>query len=301
MTLQLVGLIALLVLGATGISWAVVAARPRASVLSRIADYNVAPTAVLLPDSTGWTRVGAWLSRVVPGWVITGAQRQQLMQAGYPSDTAPAWYGAARILSVVLIPAAVFVMLEYASPLVFLLGMLIGVVVGLLAPMAWLDRQVANRRERIRKALPDALDLMLVSVEAGVSLDAAILRVGRELLIVHPDLAEELLMLNRRRNAGMSRDDALRALYERTGVEELRILATNIAQSERWGTSMARVLRVNSDVLRRKRREYAERRAALAATKMVFPLALLILPALLAVVYGPAIINIREVFSAAGK
>lgn len=301
MTLQLMGLIALLVLGATGISWAVVASRPRASVLSRIADYNVAPTAVLLPDASGWTRVGAWLSRVVPGWAITGAQRQQLMQAGYSSDTAPAWYGAARILSLIVIPATAFVTLQYERPLVFALGMLIGIVLGVLAPMAWLDRQVANRRDRIRKALPDALDLMLVSVEAGVSLDAAILRVGRELLMVHPDLAGELLMLNRRRNAGMSRDDALRGLYERTGVEELRILATNIAQSERWGTSMARVLRVNSDVLRRKRREYAERRAALAATKMVFPLALLILPALLAVVYGPAIINIREVFNAAGQ
>lgn len=299
MTLQLIGLIALLVLGATGISWSLVAARPRASVLSRIADYNVSPTAVLLPDASGWTRVGAWLSRVVPGWSVTDAQRRQLNQAGFSSESAPAWYGAVRIVTFVIVPAATFLLLQDARPLLFAVGMTMGIAVGVLAPVGWLDRQVANRQDRIRKALPDALDLMLVSVEAGVSLDAAILRVGRELLLVHPDLAGELLMLNRRRNAGMSRDDALRGLYERTGVEELRILATNIAQSERWGTSMSRVLRVDSEVLRRKRRERAERRAALASTKMVFPLALLILPALLAVVYGPAIINIRQVFHAA--
>lgn len=299
MTLQLIGLIALLVLGATGISWSLVAARPRASVLSRIADYNVSPTAVLLPDASGWTRVGAWLSRVVPGWSVTDAQRRQLNQAGLSSESAPAWYGAVRIVTFVIVPAATFLLLQDARPLLFAVGMTMGIAVGVLAPVGWLDRQVANRQDRIRKALPDALDLMLVSVEAGVSLDAAILRVGRELLLVHPDLAGELLMLNRRRNAGMSRDDALRGLYERTGVEELRILATNIAQSERWGTSMSRVLRVDSEVLRRKRRERAERRAALASTKMVFPLALLILPALLAVVYGPAIINIRQVFHAA--
>lgn len=299
MTLQLIGLIALLVLGATGISWSLVAARPRASVLSRIADYNVAPTAVLLPDASGWTRFGAWLSRMVPGWAVTEGQRRQLNQAGFSSEAAPAWYGATRILAFVIVPAATFLLLQDARPLLFAIGMTMGIAIGVLAPVGWLDRQVASRQDRIRKALPDALDLMLVSVEAGVSLDAAILRVGRELLLVHPDLASELLMLNRRRNAGMSRDDALRGLYERTGVEELRILATNIAQSERWGTSMSRVLRVDSEVLRRKRREHAERRAALASTKMVFPLALLILPALLAVVYGPAIINIRQVFNAA--
>ena len=119
--------------------------------------------------------------------------------------------------------------------------------------------------------------------------------------MVHPELSNELLLMNRRMNAGMRREDALHALYERTGVEELRALASNMIQSERWGTSIARVLRVYSESLRRKRRQVAEKKAAVAATKMIFPLALFILPALFAVIGGPAVLAMGNVLDALGK
>jgi tight adherence protein C len=137
-------------------------------------------------------------------------------------------------------------------------------------------------------------------VEAGVSLDAAILRVGREMLLLHPELSTEFLTMNRRMNAGMRREEALHGLYERTGVEELRALGSNMIQSERWGTSIAKVLRVYSEALRRKRRQAAEKKAAVAATKMIFPLALFILPALFAVIGGPAALAIGPVLDALG-
>jgi tight adherence protein C len=154
------------------------------------------------------------------------------------------------------------------------------------------------RADRVRKSLPDCLDLLLVCVEAGVSLDAAVLRVGREMASLHPELSNELLVVNRRTNAGMRREDALHGLYKRTGVEELRTLASSMIQSEKWGSSIGKVLRVYSDSLRRKRRQTAERKAAVAAAKMIFPLALLILPALFAVVGGPILLGLRPVLDA---
>jgi tight adherence protein C len=121
------------------------------------------------------------------------------------------------------------------------------------------------------------------------------------MLALHPELSYEFLMMNRRMNAGMRREDALHGLYDRTGVQELRSLGANMIQSERWGTSIAQVLRVYSDSLRRKRRQAAEKKAAVAATKMIFPLALFILPALFAVIGGPAVVGMAPVIDVFGK
>jgi tight adherence protein C len=144
--------------------------------------------------------------------------------------------------------------------------------------------------------VPDALDLLVVCVEAGISLDAAILRVARDIRLLHPDLATELAVVNRVTNAGIPRDQALRGLWERTGVQELRTLVSSLVQSEKWGTSIATVLRVASDTLRRKRRQAAEKQAKQAALKMTFPLLLLILPPLFAVILGPAIMQLVREF-----
>jgi tight adherence protein C len=181
-----------------------------------------------------------------------------------------------------------------------LFSAVVGISLGFIAPPAILTRLKTMREDRIRKSLPDCLDLLLVCVEAGVSLDAAILRVGREMLLLHQELSYELLMMNRRMNAGMRREDALHGLYERTGVPELRSLGANMIQSERWGTSIAQVLRVYSESLRRKRRQAAEKKAAVAATKMIFPLALFILPALFAVIGGPVIMGMGGLLDAFG-
>jgi tight adherence protein C len=153
-----------------------------------------------------------------------------------------------------------------------------------------------ERQEKLQRQLPDCLDLLVVCVEAGVSLDAAIMRVAREMATVHPDLSAELMQVTRRVNAGVPRDQALQGLYTHTGVAELRSLAANMVQSEKWGTSIATVLRVFAEGLRRRRKQAAEKKAATAPLRMMLPLALFIFPTLFVVLLGPAMINITAMF-----
>jgi tight adherence protein C len=133
-------------------------------------------------------------------------------------------------------------------------------------------------------------------VEAGVSLDSAILRVARDMATTHPDLSSEFLIVNRRVNAGIPRERALQGLWERTGLEDLRGLVSSMVQSEKWGTSIAKVLRINAETLRRKRKQAAEKKAAEAGLKMMFPLMLFLLPALFVVILGPAAMSIATNF-----
>ena len=180
--------------------------------------------------------------------------------------------------------------------LYYLIGLMIAIVVGLFGPPAVLDRFVTARTDRIRKAVPDALDLLVVCVEAGVSLDAAMIRTSRDMYSSHPDMAMEMAHVVRRVNAGMVREQALQSLHRRTGVDELRTLVASMVQCERLGTSIGRVLRVNAETLRQRRRQRAEKRAAQAALKMTIPLAFLILPALMVVVLGPAALQFMREF-----
>ncbi len=168
-------------------------------------------------------------------------------------------------------------------------------------PLAVLERLVRVRQDRIRHGLPDALDLLVVCVEAGISLDAAILRVARELSFTYPDLSRELLVVNRKTNAGVTREEAIRGLWSRTGVEDLRSLSTSLIQTEKWGTSITKVLRVAAMTLRRKRRQHAEKRVALAPVKMTFPLVTMILPALFIIILGPAVLEVISSLSAAAR
>src|SRR6185369_12439875 len=152
-----------------------------------------------------------------------------------------------------------------------------------------------------RKALPDALDLMVVCVEAGLGLNAALNRVGQEMDLVEPALAEELAMTNREIRAGRARDEALRNLGNRTGVDDLKSLVAMLVQTDRFGTSIADSLRVFADSMRTKRRQRAEELVAKAAIKLIFPLLLCIFPALFIVLMGPALIRIWDLFNAVGQ
>lgn len=247
------------------------------------------------------TRLGEVAERFLPEGSTTTDSVKLLTQAGYQSQSAPAIYSAVRLICAIAIPGAAFAWGPRDSVTMVLISAVVGIGLGLLGPPAMVTRMARLRQDRIRKSIPDSLDLLLVCVEAGVSLDAAILRVGREMMVLHPDLSFEFLTMNRRMNAGMRREDALHGLFDRTGVQELRSLGANMIQSERWGTSIAQVLRVYSEGLRRKRRQAAEKKAALAATKMIFPLALFILPALFAVIGGPAVIGLGSLVDAFGK
>ncbi len=229
-------------------------------------------------------------------WAQNQSIQHRLVQAGYDGPVAPLVYSMVRVLVLLGLPLLALVLLPHNSFFKLAVGVGSAAFIGLLLPPFVLLRLMGRRHEQIRRSLPDALDLLVVCVEAGISLDAAILRVAKDLVYVHPELANELLVVSRKTNAGVSREEALRGLWDRTGVDEVRTLVASLVQSEKWGSSSARVLRVSAETLRRKRRHHAERKAATAPLKMVVPMALFIFPALFIVILGPAVIEIIGAF-----
>jgi tight adherence protein C len=152
-----------------------------------------------------------------------------------------------------------------------------------------------RRQHRIRLGLPDALDLLVVSVEAGLGLDQAIQRVSQELAFAHPDLCDELRLINLELRAGKARSEALHNLAERTGVDDVSSLVAMLVQTDKFGTSVAQSLRVHSETVRTKRRQRAEEAAAKTGVKMVFPLVVCIFPVIWVVTIGPAAIKFVQV------
>jgi tight adherence protein C len=304
--LTLVLLVVVLITAVIAAIGSVQASRRRDETLSRVrgADATLGAKVPLItlkdPGSSVSARFGRLAERILPTTSGAESTSNALVQAGFESPEAPAIFAFLRLVSALAVPGAMFYWGPTDTSLMLVLSGGVGIALGLGGPSAILSRLQSNRQDRIRKSIPDSLDLLLVCVEAGVSLDAAILRVGREMLLLHPELSAEFLNMNRRMNAGMRREEALHGLYDRTGVEELRALGSNMIQSEKWGTSIAKVLRVYSEALRRKRRQAAEKKAAVAATKMIFPLALFILPALFAVIGGPAALAMGPVLDALG-
>jgi len=172
---------------------------------------------------------------------------------------------------------------------------------GWVLPGVALARLVKRRQHKLRLALPDALDLLVVSVEAGLGLDQAIQRVSDELEFAHPELSSELRMVNLELRAGKGRVDALHNLADRTGVDDISSLVAMLIQTDRFGTSIAKSLRVHSETLRTKRRQRAEEAAAKTGVKMVFPLVFCIFPAIFVVTIGPAAIQFVKVLFPAIK
>src|SRR5205807_2274101 len=170
----------------------------------------------------------------------------------------------------------------------------IGGIVGYLAPTLWMRFAVKRNQTALTLGLPDALDLMVVCVEAGLTVDAAMQRVGQELAIAHPALARELGITHMETRVGLARGDALRNLGQRTGNAALQSLAAMLAQADRFGTSIAQALRIHSETLRLNRQYAAEETAAKASVKMTFPLVLFIFPATFIVLAGPTIVNIMN-------
>jgi len=166
---------------------------------------------------------------------------------------------------------------------------------GFYGPSFYLDHLIVARQERIRFALPDVLDLMVVAVEVGLALDQTMQHVGKELKEVHPDIAEELELTNLEVRAGKRRADALRNLADRTGEMELRKLVAILIQTDRFGTSIAEALRTHSDFMRVRRRQEAEERAGKVGVKLVFPIFFLILPSTLIVAAGPGLLQVFKV------
>jgi tight adherence protein C len=217
-----------------------------------------------------------------------GTLRLRLVQSGYRKPEALTIFFGVRVL------VALGLFALFASPIIARPNMLLalgGLAIGYLLPGMVLARMAKRRAHRIRLALPDALDLLVVSVEAGLGLDQAISRVGAELSFAYPDLSDELKMINLELRAGKPRAEALRNMADRSGVDDLGSLVTMLVQTDKFGTSVAQSLRVYSDTLRTKRRQRAEEAAAKTGVKMVFPLVLCIFPSIWIVTIGPAAIK----------
>jgi tight adherence protein C len=220
--------------------------------------------------------------------------RRTLMAAGYRKESSvPLFYGIKVILAVALaILSIVFRNSITANKTLRILLPIAATVGGYWIPGFLLERKVTKRREKLRLSLPDGLDLMVVSVEAGLGLDQAIQNVGRELVVAHPELSEELSLVTLEMRAGKNRAEALRNLAQRTGESELRKLTAILIQSDRFGTSMAEALRTHSEFMRVRRRQDAEERAAKVGVKLVFPIFFFILPSILVVAAGPGILQV---------
>jgi tight adherence protein C len=217
-----------------------------------------------------------------------GQLRLRLVQAGYRRDEAMTIFFGIRVV------AALFLFLLFSTSIVMKPNMMMalgGLALGYILPGIILARLAKRRIHRIRLSLADALDLMVVSVEAGLGLDQAIQRVGQELAFAYPDLSDELRLVNLELRAGKARSEALRNLADRSGVDDLNSLVTMLIQTDKFGTSVAQSLRVYSETLRTKRRQRAEEAAAKTGVKMVFPLVFCIFPAIWVVTIGPAAIK----------
>jgi tight adherence protein C len=303
-----ISVILFLVLGVVAVivaGFALLTIAQRRAVLARAGamDDGPAPAIALRPiKDRSQGRLRTWLLESLPGSPTDDVQAsEKMIQAGYDTATAPATFFLIRVAAFVVLPLFTYFVAPRPSFLMFMVYMAASIFCAYIIPTGFLDRMVRMRQERIRRSVPDALDLMVVCVEAGISLDAAILRVAKEIRLAHTDLAHELAVVNRKTNAGIPRDAALRGLWQRTGVEEIRALVSSMIQSEKWGTSVATVLRVSAETLRRKRRQTAEKKAKQAPLKMTFPLVLFILPALFIVIMGPALVQVMNEFGKIGQ
>jgi tight adherence protein C len=221
-----------------------------------------------------------------------GSLRLRLVQAGYRREEAITIFFGMRVMF------AFALFLFFSTSMIARPNMtmaLAGLGAGYVLPGMALARLAKRRAHKIRLALADALDLLVVSVEAGLGLDAAMSRVGSELAFAYPALSDELKLINLELRAGKPRAEALRNLADRTGVDDLSSLVTMLIQTDKFGTSVAQSLRVYSDTLRTKRRQRAEEAAAKTGVKMVFPLVFCIFPAIWVVTIGPAAIRFMTV------
>ena len=232
------------------------------------------------------------LGKLLPAASGQQSTRAQLMmmRAGFRSPDAMQVVRAVKLLLPIVLLSLVLITGAYSYSPFFILALALGA--GFLLPQIWLQLRIKARQKRLRLALPDGLDLLVICVEVGLGLDQALLRVAQELKIVHPELSDELNLVNLEMRVGKTRIEALRELGRRTGLDDLKTLVAMLIQTERFGTSVAQSLRVHSDELRTKRRQRAEELSAKTTVKMVGPLVFFIFPALLVVILGPAVITL---------
>ncbi|MBC8028931.1 MAG: type II secretion system F family protein [Pyrinomonadaceae bacterium] len=290
-------------LGMMGVYWLLY--RPQSAATERLKRLgerpNAANGAVSLQEDARATdlagRIASPLNRLLPPSAAEAKKLQkQLMQAGFRSSSAPITFRAIQICTLAGFPAIVALACALlARPLSgAVLYILFAFVIGFFLPRYALRRMIRSRQQLVRWGLADALDLMVISIEAGLGLNAAMVKVSQELKDVHPDISDEFEMANLEMRVGREREEALRNLAERTGVDDLRSLVAMLIQTDKFGTSIARAIRAFSDSLRTKRRQRAEQAAQKAAVKLLFPLACFLFPTLFIALLGPAVLQLID-------
>jgi len=279
--------------------------RRRAEGTSSTLEPETAPAGMVEEFRVHLQALLVWLSRFSQPSNVeqVRATRCMLVTAGYRSAKAPIFYLGARLLSAIafVIPLAMIPSKLLGFPTVnnLILFYVVGAACGYYAPVMWMRRAISTRKDALQRAVPDALDLMVVCVEAGLGLDQAIGRVGEEVRRAHPELSDELHLLALELRTGVSRQEALRNLAQRTDLEDIRSLVALLVQTDRFGTSIGQALRVHADAMRTTRRLKAEELAAKLPVKLLFPLIFFIFPSIFIVVIGPAAIKaVRLLFPA---
>ena len=239
-----------------------------------------------------WKVIG-FLGVLLPGHLYSDTLRLELIQAGIFHRDARRAFAGVRVLSTVVFGVGNFVLATTLglkqSEIMLVSAVALGV--GYFLPQMLLRSKQGKRKEELTLTLPDALDLLVICVEAGQALNAAILNVGREIKVTAPALSHELSLVNREMRAGISRTQALRNLALRTGVDDVRALVAVLIQSDRFGTSVAQALRIHAQSLRTRRRQRAEVAARKAPVKLVFPLVFCIFPELMVVILAPGMLE----------
>lgn len=225
----------------------------------------------------------------------TSLVQRRLVRAGYRNEFAVRIFYGAKFLGIVIFLGIVFVTGLWRVHTFFVI--LLALVLGFAAPDVWLSRKVKLRQKRIRLGLPDVLDLLIVCVEAGLSLDQATYRTADELTKSQPEISDELGVVVLEQRAGRHRTDAWKGFAERANVPSVRNVVSMLVQSEQLGTSIGKTLRVHSETLRTQRIQQVEEQAAKTSIKMLFPLVLLIFPSIFLVSLGPAIIQMLEMLN----
>ena len=224
------------------------------------------------------------------------ATKRDLVMAGYRSEGAIRIYFGIKVMFCVVMFVFALMLHRHITdnPVLRIVFVIAATGLGYYAPGYYLESLVKKRQTKLRLSLPDALDMMVVSVEAGLGLDQALQHVAREIEETHPELSDEMGLVGLEMRAGSRRAEALRSLAERTGEEELRKLVAILVQTDRFGTSMGESLRTHSDFMRMRRKQEAEERAAKVGVKLVFPIFLFILPSMMIVAAGPAMLKLFE-------
>jgi tight adherence protein C len=223
-----------------------------------------------------------------------GRVRRRLATAGFHGFSAVLVYSLSEVIGAVAGFIIVFFVMGLRTGWLFGIA---GAVVGYMIPGYIVARRTRLRKKQIQNGLPDALDLLIVSLEAGLALDQAILKCSEELVIAYPALSEELQFVNTETRAGKPRVEALKNFAKRTQVDDVRALVAMLVQTDRFGTSVAQALRTHAEESRVKRRQRAEERAAKLSVKLIFPLVFLLLPAFFVIALGPGVIKLVELFS----